>query len=95
VIIKYFEDGDPGGPYLASIPTKEEAKKYFDSWARCAITDPLITIESLVELWSKELENENRHSIVELPRQFVEGMRQAEVEDDKIKRTLWFMVGGD
>jgi hypothetical protein len=53
------------------------------------VNDPLITVDSLLELWHVELEAANYHSMSDVPQSLIKVLRDERVDENTIKHVLW------
>lgn len=84
-IIKYREE-DTWFVTAASDP------KEWPEGTILTIDDPLITIESLLQIWEMDLEGGNYHSMTSMPGNLVMLLRKHAVDEEIIKRVLWDII---
>ena len=86
MLIKWFEESE------WHLTTGDEKRRREFKGEKATIDDPLVTVETLAELWADECENANYHSQTEIAEQMVTILRSVGVDEHKVKAVLWQMV---
>lgn len=86
MIIKYREEDQW---FLANTVNP---KAYGEDSIEIDSTDPLLTLESLVELWEMDMEGGNYHSMMSIPDSFVVLMRKHNIPESTIKDMIYEII---
>jgi hypothetical protein len=85
MIIKYFEDDH----WWVTSANR------LDRWPQAmelTVDDPLITVETLMQVWESDLEGENYHSMTDIPTKLVATLTARGVDQATIKLVLWDII---